>query len=350
MRVFVLLDTPDPIPSLLKLQCLHQMLEATKTLDQYRYCFVSNQEIPPSIQQLDHSHIECMTEKEAQAKFPAVINGVVLHFGRSIKGANIFPHYFLPLWDPSQDPALGWFKKWLCKNSFNKAIKQSTATLCLNEWIYTSIAKAYPERLSQLSLTHLPLANPIIYYWSIIAQTKDQFAGGNNFFLGLVDVDKTIGVLKEFSIFKKWQLTNMTLVLIYQNETALALAEQLLKGYKYKADVFMYCYDQVTEELLAGAYAMFCQTKLFAISYFVDLAIQHQVPVMYDTHINLPASWERAGEHFNFDEKQGLSNHFKLYYKDEQFRQARAKIGNEWQVEIEKFKAAEYAKKLPFSL
>jgi hypothetical protein len=326
------------------------MVEATRGMDQFRFCFVSNQELPTSIQQIEASHVEFMSEKEAQVKFHSVINGVVLHFGRSIKGAQIFPHYFVPLTDPIEDASLGFIKKWILKRAFSNAIKKSTATLCLNDWIYNILSKSYSEKRSQLSLTHLPLAAPIVYYWSIIAQTKEQFAGGNNYFLGLVNADKTISVLKEFSIFKKWQLTNMTLVLVYQNTMEMQKATDLLKGYKYRTDVYLYCYDDLTEELLAGAYAMFCQSALPGNSGFVELAMQHQVPVMLDTNMALPESWHSAGEHFNFNEKQVLSNHFKLYYKDEIFRQARSKIGNKWLEEMEKFKAAQYTKKLPLSL
>lgn len=350
MRVFVLLDTPFEIPNLLKYQCLHQMVEATRGMDQFRFCFVSNHDLPASIQQIDAPHVEFMSEKEAQAKFHSVINGVVLHFGRSIKGANIFPHYFIPLIDPSENASLGLIKKWLLKRTFSSSIKKSTATLCLNDWIYDTLSKSYSERNAQLSLTHLPLAAPIIYYWSIIAHTKEQFAGGNNYFLGLVDADKTIAVLKEFSIFKKWQLTNMTLVLVYQNTIAMQGAMDLLKGYKYKSDVYLYCYDDITEELLAGAYAMFCQSALLGNSGFVELAMQHQVPVMLDTNMALSKSWQGAGEYFNFEEKQSISNHFKLYYKDEAYRLSKSKMGSDWLAEMEKFKAAQYNKKLPLSL
>jgi hypothetical protein len=44
----------------------------------------------------------------------------------------------------------------------------------------------------------------------------------------------------------------------------------------------------------------------------------------------VPEAWQQAGEQFSFEEKGGLSNHFKLYYKDEVYRQGRARMGKQW--------------------
>ena len=59
-------------------------------------------------------------------------------------------------------------------------------------------------------------------------------------------------------------------------------------------------------------------------------SIHFGVPLLFDDQIQLPEAWKSAGEVFSFAEKNALSNHFKLYYKDEVYRQSRAKMGSNW--------------------
>jgi hypothetical protein len=45
-----------------------------------------------------------------------------------------------------------------------------------------------------------------------------------------------------------------------------------------------------------------------------------------------------------------LSNHFKMYYKDEMYRQARAKMGKEWLLEMTEQRNLNHFIKIPLDL
>ena len=64
------------------------------------------------------------------------------------------------------------------------------------------------------------------------------------------------------------------------------------------------------------------------------MAIEYNIPLLFNNDENqtsiVPVVWQQVCEQFSFEEKGGLSNHFKLYYKDEVYLQGRARMGKQW--------------------
>jgi hypothetical protein len=87
-------------------------------------------------------------------------------------------------------------------------------------------------------------------------------------------------------------------------------------------------------EWLAATYAILYEGVTFTKSNWILYAIEYEVPILFDAAMNLPEAWLQAGEVFSFTEEQALSNHFKLYYKDEIYRQSRARMGTEWLLKL----------------
>jgi hypothetical protein len=84
------------------------------------------------------------------------------------------------------------------------------------------------------------------------------------------------------------------------------------------------------------------------------MAIEYDIPLLFNNDENqnesLPTAWQQAGEQFSFEEKGGLSNHFKLYYKDEVYRQGRARMGKDWLTDLYAEKKNTALVKIPLAL
>jgi len=235
----------------------------------------------------------------------------ILHFGYRLKGADKWPQYFIPLYDPNEDTSLGFLKKWKAKQAYKKFVKQATQTIYVHEGA--------------------PLSTLPTYDWSMLAATKDQLTEGHPYFLAFLSADELVHVLKEFSIFKKWQQTNMCIVLVMQNQEQLTKAAQVIKSYKFKEAVILVEMANCTLAWMAAAYLSIWSNCLLYHSYMMKWSAFWEVPLLInEQQTRLPLAWHQAGEIFDFSEKMGLSNHFKLYYKDEVYRQSRAQMGIAW--------------------
>jgi hypothetical protein len=62
----------------------------------------------------------------------------------------------------------------------------------------------------------------------------------------------------------------------------------------------------------------------------MEWGIFYDIPLLFNFIKSQPDSWNKAGSVFSFSEQSALASHFKLYYKDEVYRQARARMGKEW--------------------
>ena len=183
-----------------------------------------------------------------------------------------------------------------------------------------------------------------------LSETRNELTQGHNYFLSFTPIDNLIATLKEFSLFKKWQLTTMVLVFILDNPKQLAEAQQILKGYKFQEDIVLKTLDQLEIEWLAAAYAVVMDGIDFDKTSLIEWAVHYDIPLLLNENNLQPASWLKAGDVFLFSEKNALFNHLKLYYKDEMYRQARAKLGKEWLVELTEQRNLNHFVKIPLDL
>lgn len=318
MQVFIVAKTVFNIPSILLQQKILDWA-ALEYKNNGAECFVVGEiTLDTGIEK----HFQQLTEPAAVALLAQSSNAKIVHFGYTIKGGEKWPQYFIPLYYPNEDRDLSFLKKWTAQRAFNRYTQRATRTICLNDSV--------KERLSATN-TVLPLATLKKYEWATLAATKEQLTDGHPYFLAFLEEQELIGILKEFSIFKKWQQTNMHIVLVFPNQAQLIKAEQAIKGYKFRTDVIMVDIKNFQLEWMAAAYITLWSHCMLSHSFMLEWAVFWEVPVLYNANQHpLPLSWQNVGEIFNFLEPMALSNHFKLYYKDELYRQARAGMGTVW--------------------
>jgi hypothetical protein len=331
MRLFLVLPTSLPIPSTLVLEHTKGLLHSFAPAKEVQMIVVGDIVDPKFVEYCQSLESVSIQSSQQAAQFiKGVTNAVVFHFGAQLNWAKGFPQYFIPLLLPKQTASLSLLKRYLFANKFEKWMKGATKVIATNDWAFEQLTLHCPSYLSKLQLLSFPIQALPAFEWQDLAATKAKLTADNNYFLVFAPAARFVDILKEFSIFKKWQQTTMHLVFVLETPAEVALAKEQLRGYKFKAAVSVYDLQELNLSWLAATYAVLWEGVSYRHAMWMEYAIQMEIPLLLDTQLTLPTHWQKAGEFFTFSEKMALSNHFKLYYKDEVYRQNRARTGKEW--------------------
>ena len=303
MRIFIDTKATWNLPSVLVHQVVIDLITAEIQLPSAEIIVVSdgfNGILPPGA--------SLMSTIEAENLLINCTNAVIIHFGLVFKGAEHFPQYFIDLTNPKHLEE-GFFANWIAQISYHKTIKKA---LRVFGWL------------------DLPSPSLPGYEWAELAMAKSRNSGGDNYFMAFVPLSEIVSTLKEFSIFKKWQQTSMAILFICENQKELSNAESLVKGYKYRNAVFFKTLENLDLIDFAAAYTTLWSTSIHYYTRMMQWSAGLGVPILMNSTSNWPVAFTKAGECFNFSETMGLSNHFKLYYKDEVYKQTRANHGHAW--------------------
>jgi hypothetical protein len=124
-----------------------------------------------------------------------------------------------------------------------KSLQQAAAVIYLDRPAKPTSAAYRNENKKQVIVTPaLPEAS-VSGTWTETENTKIKYTGGKDFFLftgDIVEQSQLIELLKAFSIFKKWQQSNMQLVIAgYNTHWAEEVFKDRLSTYKYRDDIVL---------------------------------------------------------------------------------------------------------------
>ncbi len=355
MRLFILTSSKFAIPRALLCQKVLDIIELGLSSAQIHFYIVGDH-LPEQLLVLEQNNdaVTIIKEIDAEKLIKDVTNAAIIHFGAALKGSDHFPHYFIPLSHPSCIPGLSIIHKWSLLKAFKNYLKKSVATYTLNEWVTIFLKNKHKGYTHKIQEAYLPIHRLPIYEWVALADAKNSLTDGANYFLAFQPLNGFVDMLKEFSIFKKWQQTNMALVFIFENDKEVVQAQALLAGYKFKESIFIKPISKMEPAWIAASYAILFNSIRFDKTSLIEMAIEYGIPLIFNNAENqsasLPISWQQAGEQFSFEEKGGLSNHFKLYYKDELYLQARARMGKDWLAALYAEKKNTALVKIPLAL
>lgn len=355
MRLFILTSSKFAIPRALLCQKVLDIIEIGLSSAQIHFYIVGDH-LPEQLLVLEQNNdaVTIIKEIDAEKLIKDVTNAAIIHFGAALKGSDHFPHYFIPLSHPSCIPGLSIIHKWSLLKAFKNYLKKSVATYTLNEWVTIFLKNKHKGYTHKIQEAYLPIHRLPIYEWVALADAKNSLTDGANYFLAFQPLNGFVDMLKEFSIFKKWQQTNMALVFIFENDKEVVQAQALLVGYKFKESIFIKPISKMEPAWIAASYAILFNSIRFDKTSLIEMAIEYGIPLIFNNAENqsasLPISWQQAGEQFSFEEKGGLSNHFKLYYKDELYLQARARMGKDWLAALYAEKKNTALVKIPLAL
>jgi hypothetical protein len=249
-----------------------------------------------------------MNTEEATTLLATSNNAAIIHFGTSLKGAENLEQYFIDLPAPKH-LVDGWLAN-IMAGSIHKKLKQKAKR------VFTYL--------------DLPAPHLTTYEWSDLAMAKSRNTNGDAYFMVFASVSEIVGILKEFSIFKKWQQTSMAILFVCKDAKEVAKAQALVRGYKYRNAVFFKSLDELEILDFAAAYLSVWSVYLPYYTRMLQWSAGVGLPILLNSKTNWPIAFTKSGECFDFTELQGLSNHFKLYYKDEVYKQTRSNYGHAW--------------------
>ena len=236
------------------------------------------------------------------------------------------------LWvqQPSTAPAfLRWYRRVFMKQGIYKAAQITTLT----EQTRQDLLSTYPMAAGKVSLVYSaasPLFQPVDYDQK--RQTKDGYADGREYFLytGIHHSTKNIfELLRAFTLFKRWQKSNMKLLVVGTIAAEKNGIPQKLTSYKYKDDVVLL--PAITEQQLAhitaAAYAVIHPFFHEPLAMPILSSMQSGVPVITISAHNI----EEIGGDTCFyalpNNSEALANEMKLLYRDELLSQSLVEKG-----------------------
>jgi hypothetical protein len=331
MRLYIIANTSFKIPPTILFDTIKQLATHLSTQQSFQL-FIIGSHLPASLVSFcnDIESITVLASNEGKQIIKNDKAANIIHFGLDIKANKETKTYFIPLALPSDIPGISWLQKQLLNRRFTYWIKQADKIICLSDWSFKSVSEQLIKYKEKIAIAYLPLSVVPSFEWHELSLNKEKLTSGNQYFLCFAPIKRFTAILKEFSIFKKWQLTTMHLVFVVETPEAKEEALAMLKGYKFRQSISLLASNDIQSVNIAASYVILFEGVSFSKSVWIQEAIQYELPILIDPSLYLPASWVKAGEVFSFTEKDALSNHFKLYYKDELYRQNRAKMGVEW--------------------
>lgn len=161
--------------------------------------------------------------------------------------------------------------------------------------------------------------------WQEREQMKELYAAGCEYFVFPVapyNRKSMVGVLKAFSIFKKWQKTNMKLVIVGAVPAGVKEEGENLNNYKYRTEINITGTVSADEsaKVVAGAYAIVYPSHHEQFPAAVVDAMECNVPVITSRTGSIPEIAEEAALYVSTENPNEMAEQMKRIFKDEQLR------------------------------
>ena len=159
-------------------------------------------------------------------------------------------------------------------------------------------------------------------FWEEREEIKEKYADGCEYFIYnaiLHSAKKLLNMLKAFAIFKKWQKTNMKLILMGAGEAAFKDQAEKLNTYKYKNEIVITkdLPKQQRAKVVAGSYA-----AIFFETDFVKPLLEAMQSEVLAIIAGKGSLAEIAGDAalFSNTDPEEIAAQMKRIFKDEQLR------------------------------
>lgn len=208
----------------------------------------------------------------------------------------------------------------------NKSLKKAKAIITLSDLVKTELTDNYniPSEIITAAKGFVSNAfKPVD--WEEHELTKDKFAQGCEYFLftgGFDPANNIINVLKAFSIFKKWQKTNLKLLIIGNQNGKYEKEIEKLETYKYRNEVFLLSDLSLRDEtkIYGSAYALVSPTPQEKYQWNIVKALSCEVPIIASDNAGTKEMAGEAALYVEPGNPQQIADEMKRIFKDEQLR------------------------------
>ena len=162
--------------------------------------------------------------------------------------------------------------------------------------------------------------------WHEKEQVKEGFAEGREYFLftgGIHPRKNLMNLLKAFSLFKKWQHSNMKLLVAGRLAWQYDEITEKLKTYKYRDDVVLLGYlpDEQLARITAAAYALVYPSFFEGFGLPIIEAMQCELPVITSNTGSMPETGGEAALYADPNDPEAIAKQMLRIYKDEALRE-----------------------------
>ena len=215
-----------------------------------------------------------------------------------------------------------------------KFLKKAAAIITFSDFTkqeVTNVYKIAEQKLTAIGCAAKSFFKPLDY--SEKEKVKEQYAQGCEYFIfygGRHPAKNLIGVLKAFSIFKKWQKTNMKLLITISEKQYKDGAEKL-KSYKYKNEVILLHNLSAGDlaKVTAGAYATIFPSAGEGFGLAALEALQCEVPVITSANSSTAEIAADAALYADAAKPEETAEQMKRIFKDEELRNKLVASGKE---------------------
>jgi len=228
---------------------------------------------------------------------------------------------------------ISWHQRWYYKRFTPKFLQKAKQIVTVSEFSKQDILMHYPLAANKLSVVHGASREgfePLD--WGTRDAIKASYADGREYFLfvgGVHPRKNLMNLLKAFSLFKKWQHSNMKLLVVGRLAWQYGAIVEKLKTYKYRQDVVMlnYVSDHALTQLTASAYALVYPSFFEGFGLPILEAMQSGVPVITSNTSSMPEIAAEAALFANPDDPDAIAKQLLLIYKDESAREKLIEAG-----------------------
>ncbi len=182
--------------------------------------------------------------------------------------------------------------------------------------------KIFEDQITVVSQSPIDIYQPAD--WQQNQVVKDQYTDGKEFFLftgGFDPARNLLTTLKAFSWFKKWQQSNMKLVIVGAIDKDPSNLKEKIDTFKFRSDVVLLgklLPDQM-KGIMAASYAMVYPSKIQTFGMPVLEAMKCGTPVITSAAI-APEVGAEVVMYVNAGDEKDISNAMIKLYQDEDFR------------------------------
>lgn len=230
---------------------------------------------------------------------------------------------------------LVWHHRWFYQLFTKRFLYKAKKLVTVSEFSKTDIIQQYQipaEKITVVSGAAREGFQPID--WQEKESVKNGHADGREYFLftgGIHPRKNLMNLLKAFSLFKKWQHSNMKLLiagrLAWQYDDILTK----LKSYKYRNDVVLLDYlpDDQLMKITAAAYAVVYPSFFEGFGLPIIEAMQSGVPVITSNSSSMPEVGGDAALYADPNQPDEIAKQMLNLYRDETLRNQLAEKGKE---------------------